>query len=87
MKGDEIMPRRDGSGPGPCGGCSYHRPKLGRRSGYGAGFGRGYGNYNPDLYESYPIDEKMKKNLMENEKRMLEEGLKNIKDMLNELED
>lgn len=81
------MPRRDGSGPfgmrpmtgrgfGPCGGY-YHRPRFGRRSGHERGF---------RYYEKYPMDEYMENNLMEKQKAILEARLKNINDMLDELQ-
>lgn len=53
-----------GRGFGPCGdGYFSPRPRFGRRPGYGLGFGRWYGYFDSDLYESYPMDESMEKNL------------------------
>lgn len=93
------MAGRDGRGPagmgpmtgrgfGPCG-DGYFSPssRFGRRSGYGAGFGRRYGHSGSCLYEPYPMDEGLEKNLIEKEKIILEARLKNINDMLDELED
>ena len=90
------MAGRDGRGPvgmgpmtgrrfGPCGSGYYSpRSRFGRRPGYGAGFGKRSGCYDSYLYESYPMDESMEKNLIEKEKIMLEARLKEINDILDE---
>ncbi len=89
------MAGRDGRGPvgmgpmtgrgfGPCSGYYPTRPTFGRRPRYGLGFKRRYGYSNLDLYESYPMDENMERNLIEKEKIILETRLKEINDMLDE---
>lgn len=90
------MAGRDGRGPvgvgpmtgkgfGPCGdGYFSPRSRFGRRPRYGAGFGRRYGYFGSYLYESYPMDENIEKNLMEKEKIILEARLKKINDILDE---
>ena len=93
------MAGRDGRGPvgmrpmtgrglGPCGyGYSYGRPRFGCRPGYGLRIGRRYVYSDLDLYESYPMDENMERNLIEKEKAILEARLKNINELLDESED
>ena len=90
------MAARDGRGPvgmgpmtgrgfGPCGdGYFSPRSRFGRKPRYGAGFGRRHGYSSSYLYESYPMDESMEKNLMEKEKIILEARLKKINDILDE---
>ncbi|NLJ97946.1 MAG: DUF5320 domain-containing protein [Tissierellia bacterium] len=82
------MPGRNGTGPltgrgmGPCGrGCFSYRP----RSGFRYGYGRGLGNY--AYYEPNLVDENAERAFIEEEKATLEARLKDINEILDELQD
>lgn len=68
-----------GRGMGPCGrGYIYHRrPRSGYRRGYGRGICGYYG----------PVDKKMMKAFMEEEKAFLEKRLKGINENLEKLDE
>lgn len=70
------MGARTGKGMGPCGRGNYGKGAYGRR-GYGAGYGRGF----------YPISLEEEKDLLREEKAYLENRIKELGQILDELDE
>ena len=92
------MPAFDGTGPlgygpmtgrglGPCGRGLGWRRGYGYGYGYGRGYGRQWAEYPVNSYPYYnqPLSKEEEKNLLDDQKKALENDLKNIQNRLKEL--